>query len=127
MTHAIVPPYLLARIAAAQEPWLAHASAAAQATLANPPAYRAARSRVRLSIEEPGTLVVETAPAADRTISDAKNREVLPGTRVRGEEDPATGDDAVDQAFDGLGETFDFFWEAFQRSGIDGAGGALLA
>lgn len=126
MRHAIVPPYLLARIAAAQEPRLARASAAAQATLAAPRGYEP-RSRVRLSIEEPGTLVMESAPAPDRTISDARNREVLPGVRVRGEDDPPTGDTAVDQAFDGLGATFDFFWDAYGRSSIDGAGAPLRA
>jgi Zn-dependent metalloprotease len=127
MTHAIVPPYLLARIAAVQEPTWAKAADAARATLAAPREYRPLRTRLRLSVEEPGTLVVESAPAADRTIFDAKGREVLPGERVRGEDDGATGDVAVDEAFDGLGATFDFFWEAFGRSGIDGIGGALLA
>lgn len=127
MTHAIVPPYLLARIAAVQEPAWAHAAQAAQATLRLPRPYRPVRSRIRLSIEEPGTLVFEGAPAPDRTISDAQQREELPGVRVRGEDDPPTGDTAVDEAFDGLGATFDFFWDAFARNGIDGLGGPLLA
>jgi Zn-dependent metalloprotease len=127
MPHAIIPPYLLARIAAVQEPTWAKAADAARATLAAPREYQPMRTRLRLSVEEPGTLVVESAPAPDRTISDAQGREVLPGERVRGEDDPATGDLAVDEAFDGLGATFDFFWEAFGRSGIDGLGGALLA
>ena len=71
--------------------------------------------------------MAEAVPAPDRTISDAKNRETLPGVRVRGEDDPASGDASVDEAFDGLGATFDFYWDAYQRNGIDGAGGALLA
>ena len=53
--------------------------------------------------------------------------ERLPGVRVRGEDDPPTGDEAVDEAFDGLGATFDFFWDAYERNSIDGAGGPLLA
>lgn len=127
MRHAIVPPYLLARIAAAQEPHLAHAAAAARATLAAQRGYHPTRSRLMLSIDDAGSLVAETAPAPDRTISDAQRREVLPGVRVRGEDDPPTRDLAVDQAFDGLGATFYFFWDAFGRSGIDNAGGPLLA
>ncbi|WP_137845209.1 M4 family metallopeptidase [Microbacterium sp. 2FI] len=127
MPHAIVPPYLLARIAAAQEPHLAHAAEAARATLATPREYRPVRSRLRLSIEDEGTLIVETTPAPDREISDAQQREVLPGVRVRGEDDPVTGDAAVDEAFDGLGATFDFLWDAFARNSLDGAGGPLLA
>lgn len=47
--------------------------------------------------------------------------------RVRGEDDPATGDTAADQAFDGLGETFAFLWDAFARASVDGAGGTLAA
>ena len=128
MTHAIVPPYLLARIAAVQEPTWARAAEAARTTLATPQDYRTARrTRLRLSIEHADTLVAETAPAPDRTISDAKGRETLPGTRVRGEDDPPTGDETVDEAFDGLGATFDFYWEAYGRNGIDGADGELEA
>jgi Zn-dependent metalloprotease len=127
MAHAIVPPYLLARIAAVQEPTWARAAEAARSTLATPREYRPVRSRLRLSIEEPGTLVAEATPAPDREISDAQHRETLPGVRVRGEDDPPSGDDAVDEAFDGLGATFDFWWDAFARSSLDGSGGPLLA
>lgn len=127
MRHAIIPPYLLARLAAAREPHLAHAARAAQATLAAPREYRPVRSRLRLSIDETGSLVAEAAPAPDREISDAQRRETLPGIRVRGEDDPPTGDAAVDEAFDGLGATFDFFWDAFGRTGIDDVDGSLRA
>jgi Zn-dependent metalloprotease len=127
MAHAIVPPYLLARIAAVQEPTWAHAAEAARSTLAAPREYRPVRSRLRLSIEDGGTLVAETTPAPDREISDAQMREVLPGVKVRGEDDPATGDEAADEAFDGLGATFDFLWDAWGRNSLDGAGGSLLA
>ena len=127
MSPGIVPPYLLARIAAVQDDEWAHAARAARSTLAAPRDYRPARSRLRLSIGEPGTLVAETTPAPDREVSDAQHREELPGVRVRGEDDPASGDAAVDEAFDGLGSTFDLWWDAFSRDSIDGAGSALLA
>ncbi|MDY0909085.1 M4 family metallopeptidase [Microbacterium sp. CFBP9034] len=127
MAHAIVPPYLLARIAAVQEPTWAHAAEAARSTLAAPREYRRVRSRLRLSIEDSGTLVAETTPAPEREISDAQQLEVLPGVRVRGEDDAATADAAVNEAFDGLGTTFDFLWDAFGRNSLDGSGGALLS
>ncbi|MBD8022157.1 M4 family metallopeptidase [Microbacterium gallinarum] len=127
MAHAIVPPYLLARIAAVQEPTWAKAAEAARSTLAAPREYRPVRSRLRLSIEDDGTLVAEATPAPDREISDAQQKEQLPGVKVRGEDDPATGDTAVDQAFDGLGATFDFLWDAFGRDSLDGSGGSLLS
>ncbi|KQZ82154.1 peptidase M4 [Microbacterium sp. Root166] len=127
MAPAIVPPYLLARIAAVQEPTWAHAAQAARSTLAAPRPYRPERSRLRLSIEDGTTLVAEATPAPDREISDAERREVLPGVRVRGEDDSASGDAAVDEAFDGLGATFDFLYDAFGRNSLDGAGGGLRA
>ncbi|MFT3798521.1 M4 family metallopeptidase [Microbacterium sp.] len=125
--HAIVPPYLLARLAQADQPHLAVAAEAARATLALPRSYRRpTRARIDLSVDG-DALVLQGSPAPDRVISDAQHRERLPGVRVRGEDDPATGDAAVDEAFDGLGASFDFLWDAFRRLSIDGAGGALPA
>lgn len=124
--HAIVPPYLLARLAATQEPHLAHAAEAARATLAVAREYRPVRGRLDLSVDG-DALVVEVSPAPDRVISDAQNRTTLPGVRVRGEDDPATGDRAADEAFDGLGATFDMYWDAFRRVSIDGVGGTMAA
>src|SRR4029434_7278356 len=37
-----------------------------------------------------------------------------------------TGDPAADQAYDGLGATYDLFAEAFDRDSIDGAGMSVL-
>ncbi len=126
--HAIVPPYLLARLADADAPHLAGAAEAARATLAAPRPYHRGRTRANLDVSVEGdALVVEGSPAPDRVISDAQHREQLPGVRVRGDDDPATGDAAVDEAFDGLGETFDFFWDAVARASIDGVGGTLAA
>lgn len=124
--RAIVPEYLLARLAAAQQPHLARAAQAARATLAAPRDYRPERARLDLSVDG-GTLVVEATPAPDRVISDSQGRERLPGVRVRGEDDPPTGDPDADQAFDGLGAAFDLLWDAFARVSIDGAGGTLSA
>lgn len=57
-----------------------------------------------------------------RTVFDAKNDTELPGTLVRGEGDPATGDAAVDEAYDGSGATYDFYSEVFERNSIDDRG-----
>ncbi|MDI9892160.1 MULTISPECIES: M4 family metallopeptidase [unclassified Microbacterium] len=126
MTPGIVPPFLLDRLASTDDPRLARAAAAARKTLTVPRPARHVRTRLRLSIDE-GALVAEAVPAPDRVISDAGNTERLPGRRVRTEDDGPTGDRSVDEAYDGLGATFDFFWDAFSRDGIDGAGGSLLA
>lgn len=129
--HAIVPPYLLDRIAATDEPHLAHAAGAAKATLATPrpTVPRAARlQRVTLDLSvDGGALVAQANPAPDRTVYDATHTQNLPGTKVRGEDDPAVGDATVNEAFDGLGDTHRFYWGAYRRDSIDGAGEALLA
>jgi Zn-dependent metalloprotease len=66
-------------------------------------------------------------PKKRRTIYTASNTQSLPGTLVRGEGQPATGDPAVDEAYDGLGATFDFFEKAFDRNSIDDDGMPLHA
>lgn len=127
--HAIIPPFLLARLAAADTDRVPLAVRAARATLAAPRTFRpgpARRATIELSVDG-DALVVSAAPAPDRVISDAGHEERLPGTTVRGEDAPATGDTAADEAYDGLGATHRFLWEAFARSSLDGAGEVLRA
>ena len=57
-----------------------------------------------------------------RTIYDAKNEEQVTGEVVRAEDGPATGDVAADEAFEGLGATYDFWYEVYARNSIDDAG-----
>ena len=64
---------------------------------------------------------------AQRTIYDAHNSETLPGTVVRTEGAPPIGDPAVDEAYDGLGATYDFFWSVYNRNSIDDEGMPLNA
>ncbi len=72
------------------------------------------------------------APHADdgtgpqRTIADAEGSETTPGTTVRTEGQPATGDAAADEAYDGFGQTWSLFEEAYQRDSLDGRGLPLL-
>ncbi|MFE1745455.1 M4 family metallopeptidase [Coleofasciculus sp. H7-2] len=57
-----------------------------------------------------------------RTIFDAKNGNDLPGTLVRSEGDPPSGDPAIDEAYDGSGATYDLYDQVFERNSIDGRG-----
>ncbi|KHK98864.1 peptidase M4 [Microbacterium mangrovi] len=126
MSNQIVPPYLLENIAATDLP---RASRAAQQTLATPREHRApaSRTQLELSVENGDTLVATSEPAPDRTIADAGHAQNLPGRTVRREDDPPVADAAVNEAFDGLGTTFNFYWEAYRRDSIDGKGLALDA
>ncbi len=119
MASGIVPPYLLTRLAQTDQPHLQDAALAAQRTLSHDDDRRAAR--LTLSVEG-GSLVAEMSDAPDRTISDAKHTDALPGTKVRGEGDPAVADVAVNEAYDGLGATFALYSEVYGRDSIDGKG-----
>ena len=121
--HSIIPAYLLSRIAASGR-FPKAADAARQTLLAGRPPFRA---RINLSIDEHGDLVAELTDAPNRTISDAQNTETLPGVVVRTEVDPAVDDAAVNEAFDGLGSTFELLLTAFERNSLDGLGAGLDA
>lgn len=122
-TRGIIPAYLLARLAQSGR-FTKAADAARQTLLAGRPQFRA---RINLSIDEHGDLVAELGDAPNRTISDAQNTETLPGLVVRTEDDPPVDDESVNQAFDGLGSTFELLLAAFQRNSLDGAGAGLDA
>ncbi len=68
-----------------------------------------------------------TAGQKDRKIYDAQNGTRLPGTLVRSEGEAATGDTAVDEAYDGAGATYDLYDEIFERNSIDANGLQLVS
>ena len=111
---SIVPPYVLRAIAA-------QGGRAGARTLLHDDAVRTLRA-ARAPGRDAPPVVAATRPHKDRTVSDARNQMRVPGTVVREEGDEPTGDDAVDEAYDGTGATFDLYWEQFERDSIDGAG-----
>jgi Zn-dependent metalloprotease len=68
-----------------------------------------------------------TPPQKQRTIYDAKGTQALPGTAVRNEGSSPVADPSVNEAYDGLGDTFDFYYNVYQRNSIDNAGLRLNA
>ena len=66
--------------------------------------------------------LAEATAGKERIVYDAQNGTGLPGMQVRGEGDPATGDSAVDEAFDGAGATYDLYFDAYGRNSINNAG-----
>lgn len=119
----VVPSYLLARLAESGR--YPRAAAAARQTLtAGRPPFRA---RIDLSIDENGDLVAELSDAPNRTISDAGNTQNLPGAIVRAEDDEPVADTSVNEAFDGLGATFEMLLSAFGRNSLNDAGAPLDA
>ena len=66
--------------------------------------------------------LVTPAGEERRTVFDAHHRTALPGKLVRSEGEPASGDAAVDEAYDGAGATYDLYREAYGRNSIDDRG-----
>src|SRR5689334_14788852 len=61
-------------------------------------------------------------PTPKRQVYDAGHTEDLPGKLIRAEDQAAVSDVAVNQAYDGLGDTFDFYLKAYERNSINNAG-----
>ncbi|MET3809011.1 M4 family metallopeptidase [Arthrobacter sp. UYEF3] len=121
MYCSIIPPYLLRRLAAQhQEPRLQIAARAAKEALRHVKSFQA--SRVAAAPVTPPGLRQLTPGPPQRTVYDAKASENLPGVLVRRDGEPATGDPAADEAYDGLGSTHRLYAEAFGRNSIDGNG-----
>lgn len=57
-----------------------------------------------------------------RNVFDAHATRQLPGTLVRSEGKPASGDPAADEAYDGAGKTYDFYRNVYERNSIDDRG-----
>src|SRR5215469_3235066 len=120
----IVPPHILEAIIrsgnAQQRQW-------ALDTLAIDTTHRSRRlSRQvrRAAVAIPPAPV--TTPHKQRNIYTANQATALPGTLVLTEGQGPTGDAATDEAYNGLGATFDFYWTVFQRNSIDNAGMDLI-
>lgn len=117
--HCIIPPHMLKEIAMRgddrRKSW-------AMATLELSSQLRGRRS-VFLTLP-----VLELSTGTKRrAIYDAGHNTQLPGELVRGENDPELKDVAVNQAYDGLGATYDFYMAAYNHNSIDGKGMRLNA
>jgi Zn-dependent metalloprotease len=122
-----VPPHVLDRIARngtdEQRSW-------ALSTMSLDASQRSIRAQnALLRSQTKGVVPPRLSPTvtAKRTIGDAGGTETLPGTTVREENDPPSTDVAANEAYDGLGATFDFYFDVFDRDSIDDEGLKLLA
>jgi Zn-dependent metalloprotease len=122
--QCIVPPHMLEN---AVRNGSGDARGAALATLVRDATLRARRVHRshRPLVAPEGAAGAPGSPV--RSIYDLNGSENAPtGQPARSEGDPASGDDAVDEAYDGFGDTYDFYWDTFQRDSIDGKGLPLV-
>ena len=120
----ILPPHILREIARRGS---AIQRNIALNTLALDTTHRAQRMTLQMSAAAPRPIVTAASPTVHRTIYTAANRETKPGQLVRSEGQAPGSDKAVNEAYDGLGHTFDFYFEIYQRNSIDGHGLPLNA
>ena len=123
----IIPPYVLDVIAkngSAQQREAALQTKSVDNTFRS---LRLASQAERYAPSRNATLAQSVNPVKQRTIYTANSTQNLPGTLVRSEGQGPTGDIAADEAYEGLGATFDFFEQIFDRNSIDDSGMPLTA
>jgi Zn-dependent metalloprotease len=125
--HCILPPGVLHRAAHAGDE---NVRRAALETLAIDTRFRLARAEAAGRRGGRGTRPVTFARQGgrpQRTIYDQEHdTSQTPGRVARAEGQPPTQDSAVNQAYDGLGATYEYYWSTFRRDSIDGQGMPLL-
>lgn len=124
---SIIPPYMLDELASRGTKVEA---AGARRTLEHDEHMRAQRNPAAPTVR--ASAAARSLPTRDdgagplRTICDAKHSEKLPGAVVRAEGARAVKDVSVNEAYDGLGDTWKLFHEVFARDSIDGQGLGLI-
>lgn len=83
--------------------------------------FRATNAAAR-GATRPSAPMSMAPPAKQRTIYDAQHSQQLPGNVIRTEGAAASADVSVNEAYEGLGATFDFYLQQYHRNSIDDAG-----
>jgi Zn-dependent metalloprotease len=123
--HCILPPHMLENIArngAGEERDRALNLLSTDETIRFARATRQLRARPA----PPRADALAGQPHKERSIYDGGHGSALPGTLARAEGKAPVGDAATDEAYDGLGATYDLYWSVFERDSIDGAGNDLV-
>jgi Zn-dependent metalloprotease len=117
----IIPLNLLHRLAASGEPALAETAGRTLRLTQSLAAFRA-----QLSTGAPPPAAARRT-GLKRQVFDCKGSTDLPGTLVRQENDPASRDKAVNEAYDNAGTTWDFYNRIFGRQSVDDHGKTLVS
>ena len=114
--HCIVPPHML-------ESMLANGNEAQKKVALNAIGISGGiRGHRQALASAVAYLTPVTAPGKHRTVYTANDGSSLPGQQVRDEGQPPSGDVAVNEAYDGAGDTYDLYWDIYQRNSLDGNG-----
>ena len=122
MHCTLVPPYILQALARQDDPVVRDA---AITTLGYDRTFAVSRVIEDAARHRARRTAAPVAPRLQRLIHDAGHGEDLPGALVRAEGAPASADVAVNEAYDGLGDTWTLYEDVYGRNSIDDAGLAL--
>ncbi|WP_311791328.1 MULTISPECIES: M4 family metallopeptidase [Pantoea] len=117
MSYSVIPPYILRNIVTHGS---THQQDYARRTLLH------VQHLMAENWQKPVAPKTAAGGHVEREIYDAKNTQNLPGDLIRTEGQSDTGDVAAREAWDYLGVTYDFFWQAYQRNSLDNQGLKLL-
>lgn len=124
--HCILPPHILQNIANKSPD--ATLRAFAVKTLSMDHTLRSLRTApATIPSAKPGVAHFKPEGTLSRAIYSSGEKQELPGVLVRAENQPASGDIEINEAYDGLGSTFKFYWDIFARDSIDDNGLPLTA
>jgi Zn-dependent metalloprotease len=120
--QCIIPPYIAEHLARSPDP---DVRSRAMANLAAGAAFRAVREMAQAM----PTLMAAMSPnrRKHRLVYSAGQKERLPGTLVRSEGQAKVSDPVVNEAYDGAGNTYDFYDRLFQRNSLDDNGMTLIS
>jgi Zn-dependent metalloprotease len=123
--HCIIPPHMLRALSESKDRRVREAALRTMMSSARIRGQREIMGSVRAA------LLTTPAGQKQRAIYDAKNEFLndweLPGESVRDEGMPPSGDAATNEAYEGLGATYEFFAEVLNRNSIDDRGMRLVA
>jgi Zn-dependent metalloprotease len=120
--QCIIPPYITDELVKSADPEV-RSRAIAQIGMD-------ARMRaLREAAQAMPTLMASMAPTKkkNRLIFDAHQSDQLPGTLVRSEGQAKIADPAANEAYDGAGDTYDFYDKIFQRNSLGDNGMTLTS
>nr|WP_024965368.1 M4 family metallopeptidase [Pantoea sp. IMH] len=113
MHYGVIPPYILRKIidngSGPQQNYARHTLMHVQTLMAE-------------HFPHPAGPQTSMPGNVEREIYDAQQTQNLPGQLVRSEGQPSNDDLATNEAYDYLGVTYDFFWQAYQRNSLDNQG-----
>ena len=120
--QCIIPPYITDELVKSADPQVRSRAIAQGRSAARMRAFREAAQAMP-------TLMVAMAPnkKRNRLIYDSRQTDQLPGTLVRSEGQAKVADGGVNEAYDGAGDTYDFYYKLFDRNSLDDNGMTLTS